>query len=474
MKKVDMIIRTGHMYTMSGDGCGYEYGKGVVVDGSKIIDVIDFEAAAGKYIAEKYIDARDKIVLPGFIDGHMHTGHAVMRGVAQDINYWMMEGMAPFEAARSSEAKTAGSRLAIAEAIMSGTTTIGDDSSDIEGSVEFIDKCKIRGNVSVRVRSALPKPYKAGELYEFSDEMGGQTLGEGLRLYDKYHNRDGGRIKIRFSPQGADFLPLDLLMKVKQIAKDKNTKLILHLAQGSRETDQMMMRYGRRTIPLLDEMDFFDEDVIGIHLTEATRDEIQTVVSKGTSMVLCSNSIGLINGKVPPAVEFIEAGGTVGLGTDQSPGNNGHNMFSEMKATAIYNKIKYQSSTIMPAWKVLRMATVEGAKALGIDDITGSIEIGKYADIILLDCKCPTLAPIYTVPMRNMIPNIVYAARGHEVDTVIAHGRVIVEGRIPQTFDMEEIVTKAQSYAYEIGTKAAPLFNEINGMNAQYMRENKL
>ena len=73
MKKVDMIIRTGHMYTMSGDGCGYEYGKGVVVDGSKIIDVIDFEAAAGKYIAEKYIDARDKIVLPGFIDGHMHT-----------------------------------------------------------------------------------------------------------------------------------------------------------------------------------------------------------------------------------------------------------------------------------------------------------------------------------------------------------------------------------------------------------------
>ena len=120
-----MIIHTGHMYTMSGDGCGYEYGKGVVVDGSKIIDILDFDAVEDKYTAEKYIDARDKIVLPGFIDGHMHTGHAVMRGVAQDINYWMMEGMAPFEAARSSEAKTAGSRLAIAEAIMSGTTTIG-------------------------------------------------------------------------------------------------------------------------------------------------------------------------------------------------------------------------------------------------------------------------------------------------------------------------------------------------------------
>lgn len=474
MKKVDMIINTGHMYTMAGDGCGYVYGMSVIINGSRIIDILNFEEAADRYTAEKYIDARDKIVLPGFIDGHMHTGHAVMRGVAQDINYWMMEGMAPFEAARSSEAKTAGSRLAIAEAIMSGTTTIGDDSSDIEGSVEFIYRCGIRGNVSVRVRSALPRAYKAGELYEFSDRMGEETLSEGMRLYKKFHNIDGERIKIRFSPQGADFLPLDLLMKVKQIAKEKKTKLILHLAQGSRETDQMMMRYGRRTIPLLDEMDFFDNNVIGIHLTEATEEEIKTVAAKKSTMVLCSNSIGLINGKVPPAAGFIEAGGTVGLGTDQSPGNNGHNMFSEMKATAIYNKIKHQSSTIMPAWKVLRMATIEGAKSLGIEDLTGSIEIGKCADIILLDCKCPTLAPIYTVPMRNMIPNIVYAARGHEVDTVIAHGRVIVESRVPQTFDIDDIVAEAQSYSTEIGTKAAALFYEIDGMNAKYMRENKL
>ena len=328
--------------------------------------------------------------------------------------------------------------------------------------------------MSVRVRSALPRAYKSGELYEFSDKMGEETLAEGLDLYEKYHNKDGERIKIRFSPQGADFLSLDLMMKVKQIVKDKKTKLILHLAQGSRETDQMMMRYGRRTIPLLNEMDFFDNDVIGIHLTEATKEEVETVAGKKSTMVLCSNSIGLINGKVPPAAEFIEAGGVVGLGTDQSPGNNGHNMFSEMKATAIYNKIKHQSSTIMPAWKVLRMATIEGARSLGIEDLTGSIEIGKCADIILLDCKCPTLAPIYTVPMRNMIPNIVYAARGHEVDTVIAHGNVIVENRVPQTFDMDEIITRAQSYSNEIGTKAAPLFYEINGMNARYMRENKL
>lgn len=474
MEQADIIIKTKHMYTMEGDGCGYECGKLVVINGSKIVCIGNEAEVLSKFRAEKFINAEDKIVLPGFIDGHMHTGHAVMRGVAQDIDYWMMEGMAPFEAARSSEAKTAGSRLAIAEAVMSGTTTIGDDSSDIGGSVAFIDKIGVRGNVSVRVRSALPKVYKDGELYEFNEEMGERTLREGLILYDKYHNKDGERIKIRFSPQGADFLDMDLLMRVKKIAKEKKTKLHLHLSQGKRETKQMQLRYHCRTIPMLDKLDFFDSDVIGIHLTDATPDEVKTVASKKASMILCSNSIGLINGEVPPAYEFMEAGGYVGLGTDQSPGNNGHNMFSEMKATAIFNKIKRHSSTVMPAWKVLRMATIEGARALGIGEITGSLAEGKYADILLLDLRSPTLSPVYTVPMRNMVPNLVYAARGNEVHTVIAHGRIIVENRIPLTFDMDEILTKAQSYACELGEKAAPEFYKINGRNAGYMKENKL
>jgi len=128
----------------------------------------------------------------------------------------------------------------------------------------------------------------------------------------------------------------------------------------------------------------------------------------------------------------------------------------------------------MPAWKVLRMATIEGAKALGINDVTGSIEVGKCADIILINLKQPQIAPIYTVPMRNLVPNLVYAARGNEVDTVIAHGKVIVEHRVPQTFDLEEIIEDAQKHANIIGTKAQKQFEEINGRNALYMREGKL
>ncbi len=474
MKKADLIIHTNYMYTMQGDGLGFLQGKSIVTDGSKIIEIDDRKIIEKQYQAEKEIDAGDKLVLPGFIDGHMHTGHGVIRGVAQDIDNWMMEGMAPFEAVRSREAKDAGSRLAIAEAILWGTTTIGDDGSDMEGAIRFIEKTGVRGNVSVRVRNALPKAYKQGELYIFDKEMGERTLGEALDLYERYHGRDGGRIQIRLGPQGADFLDLELLQKVKRIAKEKRTKIHMHLAQGTRETEQMLMRYQQRTIPFLEKLDYFDEDYIGIHLTDATKEEVETVAVHKGNMILCSNSIGVIAGRVPPAKEFLDAGGNVGLGTDQAPGNNGHNMFSEMKATSCFNKIKYQSSTIMPAWKVLRMATIEGAKALGIDKVTGSIEVGKSADLILIDLKHPQLAPIYTIPMRNLAPNLVYAARGNEVDTVIAHGKVIVEHRIPQTFDLEEIIEDAQRYADDIGGKAKEQFEEINGRNAQYMREGKL
>lgn len=400
----------------------------------------------------------------------MHTGHGVLRGVAQDIKNWMHEGMAPFETVRTSEGKTAGSELAISEAILNGTTTIGDDGTDMEGALKFIDKVGVRGNVSVRIRSALIKAYKAGELYDFNEEYGNRTLNEVLDLFECYNNRDSERIKVRFGPQGADFMDVDMLLKVKKLAKEKKTKIHMHLAQGVRETNQIELRYHKRTIPFLNELDYFDSDFIGIHLSEANSEELKLIAAKGVSMILCSNSIGVINGWVPPSYEYLSYGGKVGLGTDQAPGNNCHNMIAEMKATAVFNKIKYNDSTIMPAWKVLRMATIENARALGIDDLTGSIEIGKCADLVLIDLKTTTMSPVYTTPMRNMIPNLVYSARGPEVDTVIVNGRLLVENKKALTFDPLNIIETAQKFADDIGPKAKPLFDEINGMNAQYMR----
>ena len=325
----------------------------------------------------------------------------------------------------------------------------------------------MRVNVGVRIRSALNRVYAPGELYEYDEKYTEETFSAAKDVFNQWHGADNGRIRVMFAPQGADFVSEEVLHEALDLAHRHNTLMYLHLSQGSRETKQMMMRYGSRTIPWMIERNLIDDHVVGIHLTDALPEEVQ-------QMVLCSASIGLIDGIQPPAKLFQDAGGMVGLGTDQANGNNEHSIFNEMRMTALFNKLKYEDPEVMPCWKVLRMATIEGARAIGIDDAVGSLEAGKDADLILLKLDTPAMRPIYTKPMRNLVPNAVYAACGRDVDTVISGGRVIVKDRKPQTFDLEEILAEVQEEADRLAGKAEKQFWEIRGANALYMEENKL
>jgi 5-methylthioadenosine/S-adenosylhomocysteine deaminase len=142
-------------------------------------------------------------------------------------------------------------------------------------------------------------------------------------------------------------------------------------------------------------------------------------------MVCCANSIGIIDGVVPPAKRFLDAGGVVGFGSDQSAGNNTHNIFAEMRANAMFAKIVAQDPLVMPAWQVLRAATIGGAQALGIAELVGSLEVGKAADLIILDATRPPLAPVLLNPARNIVPNLVYGETGSNVVLNMVAGRVI-------------------------------------------------
>ncbi len=474
MKKIDMIINAPHMYTLEGIGVGYRADHALAIDRGKIIAIAPVAEIKAEYIAEKNIDGKNKVVMPGLIDAHMHTSLATLRGLAQDVNNWMMHGVGPFQVSTTNETRIAGARLGIAEAIMNGTTTIGEDGAQSDAICQIIFEMGARGNYSVRIREALNRVYAPGELYEYNEDYGNTSLNEAISTFDKWHNKDDQRIKVLFGPQGADFVSEAMLMKIKKLVKERKTKIHMHLSQGSRETKQMEMRYGSRTIPWLITKNYFDKDFIGIHLTDALEHEVKEVAKSQASMVLCSGSIGIIDGIAPPAKIFLDAGGIVALGSDQAPGNNCHNIINEMKLTALFNKLKYEDPEVMPCWKVLRMATIEGAKAIGIGEITGSLEVGKYADVILVDTRQPSLAPLYFHPMRNFVPNLVYSARGNEVDTVIVNGKVLVENRKPQTFDLDAILDEAQKHADLAGKAAADKFWEINGVNAVYMKENKL
>lgn len=474
MKKIDLIVKAPHFYTMEGQGVGYKDNVALAIDSGKIIAIEDEDEIDKEYEAEDLIQLSHHAIFPGFIDGHMHTGLAIMRGLAQDTNNWMMYGLQPFDNATGEQERAAGSRLAIIEAIKAGTTTIGDFESNMDPVCEFIYKIGVRGNIAQTVREAKRKVYKPGELYEYDENLGKKSLEENLKLYDKWNNKDDGRIKILFGPQGADFLSKDLLLKVQKLAKERNTRIHMHTQQGGRETYQVEKRYNKRPIEWLKEIGYLDKTLIAVHLTDASDQEAKVVARSGASMIVNPGSIGIIDGIVCPSVAFQEAGGNVALGSDQAPGNNCHNIINEMKLLSLFNKIKYQNPEIMPAWRALRMATIEGAKAIGLGDLIGSLEVGKRADFIAIDLNKPSMLPVYTHPMRNIVPNLVYSARGDEVTLSVVDGRVIYRDGKILAINEEEILSEVGKYTQGIGERAEREFSEIDGTNSIFMREDKL
>lgn len=474
MKKIDTIVVAPHFYTMEGAGVGYYGDAAMAVDGGKILEVGDQSRILAEYTAEETITLDHHMVLPGFIDGHMHTACNIMRGLAQDTNSWMMFGLQPFDNVVNDEERDAGSRVAILEAIRAGTTTLGDYESKMENVCAFIDKVGARGNIAQTIRAAKRRVYQPGELYEFDDAMGEESLNRNIALYDQWNNKAGGRIKILFGPQGADFVSPEMLLRIQKAVKERGTKIHMHVQQGDRETYQIVQRYGKRPTAFLDELGYLDESLIAVHLTDCTDEEAALIAKRGASMIVNPGSIGIIDGIVCPSVAFQQAGGVVALGSDQAPGNNCHSIINEMKNVCLFNKIKYQNPEVMPAWKALRMATIEGAKAVGLGDTVGSLESGKQADFIAIDLNCPSMLPVYTYPMRNMVPNLVYSARGPEVSLVAVDGKVIMRDGTFTYVNEKEYLAAIPQYPDAIGKRAAEEFFAINGTNAHFMREDKL
>ncbi len=472
MKKVDMIVKAPHFYAMDDLGVGYRTGVAMIVDGGKILGFHDASTVDKEYSAQEVLNLEHHAVFPGFIDGHMHSEDNILRGLAQDTNNWMMFGLQPFANAMTAEDGQKGSCVALIEAIKAGTTTLGDQNMEIDSIARFISKVGARGNLTLMFRAAKHKVYKPGELYEFDDEMGEQGLKENIAMYEKWHNK--GNLRILFGPQGADFISPEMLLKTQKAVKERKTKMHLHTQQGDRETFQMVQRYGKRPTAFLQDLGLLDESLIAIHLTDCNDDETRIIAKSGATMVVNPGSIAIIDGIVCPSVVFQEAGGSVALGSDQAPGNNCHNIINEMKNVCLFNKIKYANPEVMPAWKALRMATIEGAKAVGVDDLVGSLEPGKQADFIAVDLNFPSMLPVFTYPMRNIVPNLVYSARGEEVSHSVVAGKVIMRDRKLVNIEEIEYLDAVKACPDIIGKRAETEFFEINGTNAQFMKEGKL
>jgi 5-methylthioadenosine/S-adenosylhomocysteine deaminase len=454
----DTLIVHAHLFTMQGEGVGYVADGAVAIEGNRITAVGPTAELAARFRTSETIDTSGCAVLPGLVDAHMHTRLAIVRGVAQDVAHWMQRALAPYTRYITPEAALAGCRLNVLEALKAGTTTFGDYATPVPGWPQAFEQIGARARLTPTINALPPggmAGWKVGDLYPFDQEAGQAAIDAAVAFAREWHGAAGGRITVMLGPQGPDMLPRDQLLQVKRVAEREGLMIHMHVAQGDREIDQLLKRYGQRTPALLDELGYLDDQLLAVHLTEATDDEAALTAQRGARMALCSGSIGIIDGVVPPAQAFRLAGGLVALGSDQACGNNCNNIFNEMKLTALFNKIKARNPTVMPAWEVLRMATAEGAQAIGLGDEVGSLEVGKQADLIVVDLLAPNLSPVMQMPIRNIVPNLVYSASGHEVKTVMVAGQVLVRDGQVLAVDEASVRAEAQAQAEVIAQRVA-------------------
>ncbi|GAB4346637.1 MAG: amidohydrolase [Candidatus Abyssubacteria bacterium] len=453
---IDILITHGDVFTMAGDGVGYIRDGAVAIQGNRIVEVGPTAELGRKHQSKRIIDATTKAVLPGLIDGHLHTVIAILRGLGQDAPTWH-EGVDPFFEQLTPDAVLAGAQLSAIEAIRAGTTTLGDYGPGMLIVLPFYEELGIRATVCSLISEVPPVEsiLKEGELYPFEPSIGEFRLQENLELIDKWNGAANRRITVMLGPQGADYCSTALLEKIKKTADRHDLKIHMHIGQGDREILQMKKRYGKRPVEFLKEIGYLDERLIAVHLVKCTDEEVAEIAGSGASMAFCPSSLIICDGIVPPADVFLRAGGKVCLGTDETSSNNGTNIFSEMKLASLALKMKTQDPTFLPAWKALRMATVEGAAAVGLDREVGSLEPGKKADLILIDLKKPSLTPVLREPVRNIVPNLVLSARGDEVAMSIIDGKVIYEDGKIQTIDEQELLGQVQTIADEVNQQAA-------------------
>jgi 5-methylthioadenosine/S-adenosylhomocysteine deaminase len=447
----DLLIRGGHLLTMTGAGVGFVEHGAVAIQGREIVAVGPEDAIVASDRPKQTIDATGCLVMPGLIDVHMHSAATVARGLAQEVSAWMGSAYGPVVRHVADEDAALFSMLALMEGVSNGTTTFGDYEAPM---MEIAASHEAMGNRAVICQGIteidwtkreqwMAQGWKPGDPAFLDPAHGEEEFDKELAVYDRWNGTDGGRITNLLGPIAADMVSKELLLRAKDEARKRGTKIHLHVAQDPRENTSTMQRYGLRAIPFLDSIGVLDSGTIATHLCTATPEEVELVAQRGSPMACCTNSIGIIDGIVPPAAYFDSLGGVVGLGSDQAAGNNSHNVFAEMRATAMFAKIAAGNPFALPAWKVLRMATIGGAQVLGIEDRVGTLEVGKEADLIVVDLTKPPMSPVVLHPARNIVANLVYAETGADVRLTMVAGRVIYRDSVFARIDERRILREA-------------------------------
>jgi len=404
---------------------------------------------------DRTIDGSDHLTLPGFVNVHAHTSHTLVRGGAQDVPeiQWMNRALSPLSAATAPEDRIAGARLAAVECLRSGVTTVGEFTENVD---ELLAEALLPAGLRIAATETINAVDDAGtdldpnEPYPLSDDAAAAGLERAEALFDGYADHD--RVHPLYGPQALDMVPRDCLVTIRDRAAERDRSVHMHVAQGARERRQIEARYGddASTVSVLDEIGLASDRLLATHLHGATPAERRRLAAQGVRMAGCPSSIAAIDGETPPIAEYRDRGGVVGVGTDQAPGAGGHDFLRELRTAALLSKTARSDPTALTAPELLRVGTIDGARALGVEDLVGSIAVGKRADLVTVSLDDPAVAPTVDDPLHTAIPNLVYGAGGALSDHVVVDGELVVDDGEIRTLDVDAVVSDASERARRI------------------------
>jgi 5-methylthioadenosine/S-adenosylhomocysteine deaminase len=406
----------------------------VVIEGARIAQVAaDGEALGGgpPGAGDVIVDCRDHLVMPGLINTHTHTGFALFRGLAEDRSRdaWFASAYAPPRMERAvPDDYYWGTMLGGLEMLLGGTTCTADRFSHMAVIAEAFDRLGMRAVVCHTLRD-LTAPLE---------------WDRAMALLDRWGVAADARIHCGIGPHAPDTCSDDLLRRIRRTALETGARIFIHCSQARAELAALRTRGHAGGAHCLAATGLLGPDLIAAHCIYIDEEEIRLLADSGTWVSHCPVSAARIEGQLAPVPALLRAGAHVTLGTDWAVTNNGMDLFDEMKCAGVLNKVASDDPSVLPSAALLRMTTIDAARALGLEREIGSLELGKRADIIALDMRSPHLRP-----WHDIAATLVYSAKGLDVRHVWVDGRWLVRDRRLLEVDVDEVYANVE----RIGTR---------------------
>jgi len=436
MQQIETLIKARWTVPVEPAGTVYE-DHAVAVHEGRILDVLPVAEADARYAAAVTHHLTDRVLIPGLVNSHTHAAMVLFRGLSDDLPLmeWLNQHIWPAEQRWiSDEFVQDGVRLAAAEMLRSGTTCFNDMYFFPDDTGRAAADTGIRATVGLIVIDFPTVWARDAEEY----------LGKGLDVHDQF--RGDPLIHTAFAPHAPYTVTDDAMERIAVLAEELDIPVHMHVHETDDEIRSGLEKYGKRPLARLDDLGLLTPRLMAVHMTHLQAQEVERVAACGASVVHAPESNLKLASGFCPVQRLQELGVNVALGTDGAASNNDLDMLGEMHTAALLAKAVAKSPSAVPAHTALRMATLNGARALGLDTLIGSLVPGKSADIVAVD-----LGGIETQPVYHPVSQLVYASNRQQVSDVWVAGRHVVKDRVITTVDEAEVVARAREWRDRIG-----------------------